>query len=104
MSKMIIFDGITEDTISDTFDRSPGNAAVFVQIAPVGHGRVRVESSADGGLSWLSCRVEDDAPAVFNSDCFCALQEHGGNTVMRVIADQTSGSTTGITVYMTIDE
>lgn len=104
MSKNIIFDGITDDTTSDAFDRSPGNAGLFVQIDPVGHGRVKVQSSADGGVSWVPCRTEHGEEAVFIGNCFCGLQEHGGNTLMRLIADQTSGSTTGITVYMTIDE
>ena len=104
MSKTLIFDGITEDSISQNYDRSPGNAGAFIKIAPVGHGRVRVQTSADGGLSWVPCRTEHGEDAVFIGECFCGLQEHGGNTLMRFIADQTSGSTTGITVYLTIDE
>lgn len=104
MSKTLIFDGITEDTVSSNFDRAPGNAGLFIKINPVGHGRLIVESSADGGVSWVPCRTDHGEEAVFIGECFCGLQEHGGNTLMRFTVDQTSESTTGITVYMTIDE
>lgn len=101
MSKQKIFDAITSDTVSDPIESAPGEAGLFVQIAPIGHGRVVVHSSADGGISWVPCKTEHGEEAVFNGNCFCALQEHGGNTLMRFTADQTSGSTTGITVYLT---
>lgn len=104
MSKVLVFDGVTTDQTSGNLERSPGNAGVFVQIAPVGHGRVRAESSADGALSWVPCRTDHGEEAVFNGHCYCGLQEHGGNTLIRFIVDQTTGSTTGITVYMTIEE
>lgn len=104
MSKTVIFKDITADETSAIIDRTPGKAAVFIRINPVGHGRVKIQSSADGGVNWVPCKAEDGSDSIFNEDCFCGLQEHGGNTVLRFIADQTSGSTTGITVYITIDE
>lgn len=104
MTKLLIFDNVTTDQTSDAYDRSPGDTGLFVTIDPVGHGRVTAETSADGGNTWVPCRTEHGESAVFNGSCYCGLQEHGGNTEIRFTVDQTSGSTTGITVYMTTDE
>lgn len=105
MSKVLIFDGITEDTISPNLERLPGKLGVFIELESVGHGRIIVESSADGGSIWITCRIfEDASDAVFTSSGYFNLSSHGGNTLMRAILDNTDGETTPITVYITTDE
>jgi hypothetical protein len=101
MSKRLILDGVTTDTTTDPIEPAPGEVGLFIVLNSVGHGRFTMQSSSDGGLSWVNCKEIDGSDAIFTSSGFHELFNHGGNTLLRVIVDKTDGSTTPISAYLT---